>query len=252
MAFSFIPKPTNGNEPVRCVDGRPDPNSTQGPQMLGGSLHPILLEAIFNYSDLDQAAVSKNIHALQKSGIITGAHRGTHKNGDASDCGFADRMPDIVSTAIDNQDLIASRLQQIFEANEDKFTDLNPQQFADLVNRAYEKIAAYSPSRIRIKGERLVAQVENSNSHTESVHGEHKEEVAFVNLRGDTTLDTKSLNNNGQQGFNLDLFPAVYHARAIGVPEDFSIPASLILYQATEIVLVENKGKPALPVEIHS
>jgi hypothetical protein len=38
----------------------------------------------------------------------------------------------------------------------------------------------------------------------------------------------------------------------LGVGAEFAMAASLILYQATEIILVENNGKRALPIVIHS
>ena len=37
-----------------------------------------------------------------------------------------------------------------------------------------------------------------------------------------------------------------------GVEPDFATAASLILYAATEIVLVEQQGKPALPIIVNT
>jgi len=71
-------------------------------------------------------------------------------------------------------------------------------------------------------------------------------------VKAGTTLDTRSLNRQGTQGFNLDLLEAMRQAKALGIDNDFTLPASLILYLATEIVLVEDKAKVALPVEIHT
>ena len=70
-------------------------------------------------------------------------------------------------------------------------------------------------------------------------------------MKPKTTLDTVSLNQQGSQAFNLDVWALGEQAETFGIPKDFSILTSLTLYSATEIELVENKGKPALNVEIH-
>lgn len=251
MVPNFIEKPLVGSKPPRCVDGRPSSDSAHGPQMLGGSLHPLLLESIFSGSDLDANRVSVVLQALHKSGVKTGAHRGEHAHEETSDCGFADKMRDIVATAIAKRELVSRRLQEVFKANQNMFhSDFT--SFRGLLNNAYNLIEAYSPGKIKLAGEALVKKVEDSNSKIETVDGDHAEQVAFVNLKDNATLDTVGLNLQGQQGFNLDLPEAAKQASKLGVPESFSIPASLILYQTTEIVLVENKGKPPLPVEINS
>lgn len=248
---AFIEKKTTIGEPPRCVDGRPSTHSEQGPQTLGGSLHPILLAAIFQNADFDENMVTNSLASLHGSGLKTGAHRGAHAHNGASDCGFADRMKDVLATAVSKRDLITERLQQIVQANQDKL-DLNPPSFAKLLDLAFEKIGSYSPEKIKITGAPLVRIVEDTNSKIETVVGDHAEEVAFVNVKEDTTLDTIDLNGQGHQAFNLDLPTAIDHAKRLDVPEEFTIPSSLILLLATEIVLVEDKGKPALPVEVHS
>ncbi len=108
----------------------------------------------------------------------------------------------------------------------------------------------YPAENIKITGETLIHSVEASGGATETVAGEHAEQVAFVNLQPGTTLDTNQLNRQGQQAFNLDLWAAIEQAMALGVDSNFAIGASLILYMATEIMLVESKGKPALPVVV--
>lgn len=244
----FLEKRLSGNEPPRCVDGRPSDDSEQGPQMLGGSINVILLECIYNGRSLNEQNAVDDIENLHEMEFNTGAHRGQHAHGEASDCGFADRMRDILRVAVEKRDLITKHLLSIYDQNKESFP---PLPFNELMEKAYEKIEAYSPDEIKIKGEELVALVEKTDSKVETVRDDHTEEAAFVNLVEGTTLDTSGLNQEGTQVFNLDIFEVAKHAKASGVPEDFSIPASLILYAATEIVLVEDKGKPALPVEIH-
>ncbi len=68
---SFIEKiVTTANFP-RCIDGRPAPESEQGPQMLGGSLHPVLLAAIYQGLDLEEGLVEKYMGDLHGSGVKT-------------------------------------------------------------------------------------------------------------------------------------------------------------------------------------
>lgn len=245
----FLEKRLGGNEPPRCVDGRPSDDSEQGPQMLGGSLHIILLESIYNGKSLTEQNAVDDIENLHEMEFNTGAHRGEHAHGEASDCGFADRMRDILRVAVEKRSLITKRLQEVYDQNKDHFP---PLPMSDLIEKAYEKIEAYSPDEIKIKGEELVALLEKTDSRVETVEGDHAEKAAFVNLVEGTTLDTDGLNQEGAQVFNLDIFEVAKQSKALGIPEDFSIPASLILFVATEIVLVEDKGKPALPIEIHS
>jgi len=248
----FLEKQLTGNEPARCVDGRPATNSEQGPQMLGGSLLPIVLTAIYNNSEIDSETIADGLAKLQSAGFRPGVHRGSHRHEEASDCGFADRLKDIIETAKQKRELIAGRILQIHNASREQFEALNLPPVEQLLNQAFEKIEAYSADKIKITGEALVKTAEDSGSVSETVGGDHGEQIAFVNLKPNTTLDTTVLNQQGDQAFNLDVWALQKQAKTLGVPDEFSIPASLTLYSATEIVLVEDKGKPALAVEIRN
>lgn len=252
MTLTFYEKPLKGSEPARCVDGRPSPDSPQGPQMLGGSLHPIVLGAIFQSRDLDEKLTAESLKALQEAGIKTGAHRAEGSTVQASGCGFADRIKDILEKASTSRDEISRRLETVVNANQEKLVGFPLSSLNELLNSAFSRIEAYSPNKIHLTGEGLVSSAEKSGSKVETVQGDHAEEVAFVNINAGTTLDTHVVNGQGNQGFNLDLMAAVKQSSQLGVPAEFSIPASLILYQATEMVLVEDKGNPPLPVEIHT
>ena len=252
MQTAFLEKQLSGNEPARCVDGRPAANSEQGPQMLGGSLLPIVLAAIYNNSEIDSETIADGLAKLQSAGFRPGVHRGSHRHEDASDCGFADRLTEIIETVKQRRELITGRILQIHEANRDKFEALNLPNINELLNQVFEKIEKYSLDKIEITGETLVKTAEDAGSVCETVEGDHAEQVAFVNLKPNTTLDTTALNQQGDQAFNLDAWALQKQAKTLGVPDEFSIPASLTLYSATEIVLVEDKGKPALAVEIRN
>lgn len=249
---SFIEKTTSEDEEARCVDGRPSKKSKQGFQMLGASVHPMAIKMLYSGSQLDHSTVSSMLNTLQNQGFKTGAHRGEHSNDEESDCGFADRLPEIVKTAQEHEGTITERLTRAYEANRALFDRFAHKPFPALVAHAYQKIRDFDTNNIKLTGEALVKQIESSRSTVEQVEGDHKEEVAFVNLKKGSTLDTRQLNQQGAQGFNLDLIPAVQQSAALGVQDEFAIPASLILYQATEMVLVEAKGKPPLPVMVNS
>ncbi len=160
-------------------------------------------------------------------------------------------MKAILEAAVSQKDLITKRLQEVVEANQDQL-DLDPSSFDKLLGLAYAKITSYSSEQIKPAGEPLVRLFEDASSNVETVEGDHAERVAFINLKEGTTLDTVAMNRSGKPSFNLDLPVAIDHAKRLDVPREFAIPASLILYMATEIVLVEDKGKPALPIEIRS
>ncbi len=252
LTLDFIELPLSGNETARCVDGRPDYNKGKGPQMLGGSLHPILLSIISEGTNFDEESVNKELSKLREAGFKTGAHRGSHKNPESSDCGFADKMPAILQTAVAKKEEITKRLNFVHDNNKEAIGDLG-KPFSEIVADAFTKLEAYSPERITLNGEKLLSCVTNTGAIIEDVAGDHAEEAAFVNLKKGVTFDTNQANQQGRQAFNLDLWAVVEQAQRLGVDDtNFIIGASLILYQATEMVLVEDRGKPALPVVIHS
>jgi len=251
MKTNFITKELTGNEPVRCVDGRPAPDSTQGPQMLGGTLHPILLEAIISHKDFTKESVTKGIKTLKNGGYHPGIHRGEHANENDSDCGFADKMPIILKTAIEKEELITQRLLALMDANQEQFPI--PIEFAEgFIEKAFKMLKNYSPDKIKITGEELIKTSEKAGAISQAVNGDHQEKVAFINLVEGATLDTITLNENENQAFNIDYHPVRAQSMYLGVPEIDSLLLTGILYQATEIVLVEDKGKKPLPVEIHA
>ena len=246
-SISFPEQQTNKTIGPGCVDGRPDNESKLGFQMLGGSLHPIVVEAIMMDRDLTSALVEDGISKLRKSGFAIGVHRGHHRNAEEgkSDCGFADRSPEIINSAKNNRTEILKRLNEIYQAN--SFS-------VDSLSSSYDLLSNYNPAeRIKIKGEPLITLFEANNANIENLEGDHRESAAFVNIKPYTTLNRIELNREGKQAFNLDLGPAIEQTEALmenGNPKTIR-DLSLILYMATEMVLVEQKGKPALPVIAH-
>ncbi len=246
----FITKLIRADDPARCVDGRSSKDSIEGPQMLGGSIHPILLSSIYNNEILDIDSVRDKITIMQKSGIKTGAHRDTNANKSVSGCGLADNIKVILQTAIENKEQIGRAVNALYNENKGHFPKFD-KPFGILLEDTYKKIAAYETSKIKLFGNALVTAIEKNGSQVETVEGNHAEQVAFVNLAQGTTLATKALNAYNEQAFNLDIKTVAETAKLLGLPEDFVYPTSLVMYLATEIVLVENANKPAVPVHVH-
>lgn len=231
---SFTSLQLKGIEPAWCVDGRPDFTMQKGPQMLGGSLLPVILKSIYYNKPI--AITDLNILKTKHS---LGAHRGEvhgHDTTGKSGCGFADSLQIIIKTAKDKKEIIFQRLKNLGINN---------------IEQTYNKIANYDERNITLTGENLVSKVQNAGGIIENLKGEHKEEVAFVNLKPQVTFDTNGANKKGKQAFNLDLWAVLEQSKVLGIPEEFAKYASLILYIATEIVLVEDKGKLPLPVHIN-
>jgi len=242
----FIEKITDKTKSPGCIDGRPDPESEQdGFQMLGGSLHPLVLEAIITGKDFDDTLVEDGLRRLRLAGFGIGVHRGEHSDEEKSDCGFGDRLAEIIDTAKNNRIEILRRLTEIYEANEFP---------TDSLSSSYGLLSKYSTGeKIKIKGEKLIGLSEKDKANVENLRGSHQESVAFVNIKPNTTLDRKELNRQNKQAFNLDLRPAMDQTTALIPDADPKTirDLSLILFQATEMVLVEQKGKPAVPVILH-
>lgn len=250
---SYLEIEVSGTEPTWCVDGRPDYTKQKGPQMLGAILHPILLAAVEKNIPFNKEFVCTAVHNLQDAGYTPGVHRGSHKHPElgSCDCGFADKMLTIIQTALQQREEITKRLNVIYNDHEKTIGKFD-KTFAEIIADAYDRLAHYSTTNLALTGEELLHTVEDEGATVEDVQGDHGEEVAFVNLKKNTTFDTNKANQEGRQAFNLDLWAVIEEAEKISVSPLFALGASLILYIATEMVLVENKGKPPLPVVLHA
>ena len=243
----------SGVEPAWCVDGRCDNTIENGPQMLGGSLHSVVLSAIATNSVFDQEYVDKNLLELHQNGFRLGVHRGSHKHPEdgTCDCGFADKLPAIIQKAKDQRVEITRRLMDVYRENGEAI-GLSESEFSQVIENAYKSIEEFDLENIQVKGEKLVSIGEGNGAVAENLEGDHGETVCFVNLKENTTLDTIGMNEQGTQAFNLDLWMAMKQSESLGVSKDLAMGGSLILYQATEMVLVEDNGKTALPVVVRS
>lgn len=257
---AFEPISTSKNIAAWCVDGREGDSKEKGRQMLGGSLHPLVLSSVYHQLKLDSDFTKNSLAKLKDNGYATGVHRGSHKNSERKicDCGFCDKLKTILEKINSNREVIKSRIVAVYMANKDKIDAavsqfFSPEEIVFLLDQAFEKFEQYDiKEKIEKTGEDLLSEVESLDTNVVNVLGDHAEAVAYVNLKPNTTLDTNKLNRNSQQAFNLDLWAVIEEAKILGVDPKFSILASLILYVATEMVLVEDKGKPALKVLIYA
>jgi hypothetical protein len=249
----FKSKELSGKGSPRCVDGRPTDGESDGPQMLGGSIHPMAVAALYQGADFNEQFVTQSLTTLKDKGFAIGAHRDDHDHGapeqNSCGCGFADKLGLIVQAAKENKEGIHGKLIETYEANKDKMGTFS-KPMNEVIAHTYEKLEQYPAEKLQLTGERLVRTLEQQGAKVEIVQGPHGECAAFVNLQEGTTFDTNGSNKEGRQAFNLDLWAGVEHSKALGVDEEFAAAASLVLYLATEIVLVEKNGKPALPVLI--
>lgn len=71
----------------------------------------------------------------------------------------------------------------------------------------------------------------------------------MVNLKEGTTLDVDK--NQDHQVFNLDLWYVLEVAKKLGIDLEKAKLLSLGLYVATEMVLVEEKGKSRLSILVY-
>jgi hypothetical protein len=247
----FIEIETEGEKPAGCVDGRPGHLEGKGPQMLGASLHPIFLAAIYESQKLDRQFVEKKVQILKDSGFGLGVHKGDHREGTKSDCGAADNIGVIIQTAMAKKKEISEIIENIYEQNKTLFAGFSG-TFAQELESGFNRLEMYQPENLVLTGDELINTMAELGAVEDKLDGHHGEKTAFVNVKENTTLDVNAANRQGHPGFNLDMWAAVKQSEACGVETGFATIASLILYAATEIVLVENKGKPALDIVVHS
>lgn len=222
-----------------CVDGRAGKVNREVyspyPQMLGGSLMPAVLEWIINQPEKSlEEVLGEVFNKLKSSNYPLGVHTSTHADEGKSDCGFADNLGNILTTFKNRFNEIKGIIGQV---------GVN---FSDEVWQQIENRLQQIDSNRLPTGEQLVKQAEDLKAVKQVLVGEHGEVAAIVNLVPQTTLDTD--NNQSHQAFNLDLWLVNEIAKKFGWKEDLAQALSLGLYLATEMVLVEEKGKPRLPI----
>ena len=246
---SFVETQFNFKQRHRCIDGRPTEEIDFGPMMPGGTVFPILVEAVMANRDFDSSAVERGYKELGRSGFYElGVHRGHHKDPEKglSDCAFVDKLVSVFRNAQEKRDDITKMAGFVYEQGRIS---------GHSIPWTYELISNYEVTRITITGEALIRKSEENGAKAVHLDGEHKEKVAFVNMKPGITLDTSQSNQEGKEAFNLDLLPAIAEASWLR-SRDYSVPKikfasemdiSLILYLAT----LDTLGKSALPVVLY-
>lgn len=235
----FSPINVTNKHAVCCVDGRSFTPHGICIQMLGGTINLLILVSILSSKRLDDDLINTVCKNLQIAGFEIGAHRGFHAKGEMSDCGFADRLVDIVSLAQKEIDQISAKIQEIADTNSLELKKLS---------LATEMIKDFDLSNIKMTGNELVMKIEEFGGSVVTMQGDHAEEACFVNMVSDTTHDKASVTS---QIFNFDVWHLASQAGSLGLDVDLAVALSFILYVATEMILVESKGKPALPVYVN-
>jgi hypothetical protein len=236
--FPFVEVDAKKTPPF-CVDGRAGQVDGKKigayPQMLGGSLMPSVLEWLINCPNDDLTNVlPKVFEGLKKAGYPLGVHTSTHAHEGKSDCGFADNLGNILTTFKNRFNEIKGIIGQV---------GVN---FSDEVWQKIESQLKQIDLEKLPTGEQLIEQGERLGAVKQVLTGEHGEVAAIVNLAPNKTLDTD--NNQDHQAFNLDLWLVNKIADKFGWEKDLAQALSLGLYVATEMVLVEGKGKDRLPI----
>lgn len=225
-----------------CVDGRA--GTVDGevygeyPQMLGGSLMPVVLEWLINRPNDNLESVLFDVFGkLKEFRYQLGVHTSTHAHEGKSDCGFADNLGNILRVFKEKFEEIKGTINSVGV----HFNDQTWEKIKENLEKVdLEKLP---------KGESLINKAEEQGAVKQVLDGEHKEMAAIVNLKEGITLDVD--NNQDHQAFNLDLWLVREIASKMGWKRDLTDALSLGLYVATEMVLVEGKGKPRLPILIN-
>ena len=242
-----------------CVDGRTGKRKINNheikqpyPQMLGGSLNAVIVVGTLRTDDNGNPLLATQdfinlgqdvFRELKNAGFGLGLHTGGHANKDkkTSDCGFADNLVKIINylrnkhkEKIEN---ILKSTSLILENDKERWKEI-----MDLLNKIdLENV----PS-----GEKIIAILKRSPKVAfQKLEGNHHETTALINYQDKKTLDTD--NSQQKPAFNLDMWRIDIEARTLGIDKRKAELLTLGLYVATEIALVEDKGKKRLPILIN-
>lgn len=217
--------------------------------MLGGSLFPVVVHALHERRPVNRALVQEDFSKLKEAGMGLGVHRDDHGHG--SGCGFADNLLIILQTAKDRESEIREILGKVYIDNQDKI-GLDEKYITRALDLAFAALRSYDMDTIEIHGDPLITVAEEAGASSETLTGVHGERVAFYNTEEGITFDTVAANNDGTQAFNIDRVAIHADCTVVGVDDPELIDGiTLVTYIATEMVLVESKGKNRLPVVIN-
>lgn len=270
------------NRPAFCVDGGygqtelTDPTTGAKtrqdipvyPQLLGGSLNIVDVAWAWQTGETPYLNLMRQTFGdIRQLGYTVGLHTGNHGQFDEqthecvgrSDCGAADNKRAIFQCLIDNQ---AEIWQMLLDATEGDVHDylVNQNNRRLIWSRIIKNISKLPLDQLPENGGPIVNDPSNNGVAVQRLHRDHQEKLAVVNMRPGTTLNVQALNRDNLQAFNLDLW---YLEEVLGelnkgktndeiIDLDYAKILTLGMYVATEMVLVEQKDKKRLEIDVRS
>ena len=243
-----------------CVDGREGkrkkpigPNESMVeirapyPQTLGGSLNSAVVAGILRKDKNGRPVlatqnfinVAKGVFGqLRHLGFGLGLHSGKHaKRGERSDCGFADNLHKIITYLREEHE------EEIWNIlTEKKLVSEDDRELWDYIIRLLKQVDLDNIP----DGDKIIEELKKEEGVAfQILEGDHQEVAATINYVEGTTLDTDLQQT---PAFNLDIYRVEEEAKALGIKAKLANILTLGLYVATEIALVEDKGKTRLPI----
>ncbi len=237
-SFPFVEVNPKEKAPF-CVDGRQGKVNDEVygpyPQLLGGSLMPVVLEWLMNQPEKNLTDLIPEVfQKLTNFGYPLGVHTSTHAHEDKSDCGFADNLGRIIDTFVVKFD----EIKKILSENN---VYLNNQQWGKLVHILKRtRTDQISP------GSQLIESAKNNGAILQTLDGEHQEQAAIVNLVPQTTLNVDQAQE--RPAFNLDFWLVQELADKFNWDKDLTTGLSLGLYVSTKMVLADSKREKPLEI----
>ena len=235
-----------------CVDGRapisfalPDGTPVEGnyAQLLGGSLHMAAARWLLQQPTMgfDQSS-AETYDLLAAQGVKAGVHDDDHclHSKERCGCGFCQNF----STIMEKLRTQGTEIWDILAGAYPPFV-----QKAAAWQKMQQQLALAHFENVP-SGKQLIREVVARGGSQQVLTDVHNEIAACVNLKESTSLDVAALNAKNLKVFNLDLHEALRQGVLLGLDPDAVAAFSLGAYVATEMVLVEDQGKPRLPMVI--
>lgn len=181
----------------KCIDGRLCDQAIDGLNSAGGSLSYVVADDLTTkrFAGASFAeAIDNTFEVLRGQDQKIGVHTDTHASGEKSGCGANDRLAEIYAKIVEADQVIRQTAESILG----KTIDDETHQL--IVKNAAER-------RDFGSGATNLTTMQRDGAAVEALEGGHREVLAVVNLRADTTLDRAALQQafgDNYQAFNVD------------------------------------------------
>lgn len=180
---------------AKCIDGRRDQHAPiEAANSAGGSYSHVVAHALMHDASAPFAQLETQVfNDLSSKHVFLGVHSDTHANDEKSGCGANDRLRDVFTKLVDQQEAIRQTAEVILgQYIEDDMHD-------SLISNAKKRDDFGS-------GVENFQVAKQAGATTETLEGDHKEVLSVINLRGGTTLDRETLATefSDHQIFNID------------------------------------------------